>query len=47
MVVAMVAESRLSDQAKDVIREMISNVPLATVANCADEYRLSHPETER
>jgi hypothetical protein len=47
VVVAMVAESRLSDQAKDVIREMISNVPLATVANYADDYRLSHPETER
>lgn len=47
VVVAMVAESRLSDQTKDVIREMISNVPLATVANYADEYRLSHPETER
>jgi hypothetical protein len=43
----MVAESRLSDQAKDVIREMISNVPLATVANYADEYRLSHLETKR
>ena len=46
-VVAMLAESRLSDDSKKAIRTILFGAPLVTAAVTADEYRGSHPETSR
>jgi len=47
VVVAMVAEDRLSPATRQAVRKILSGAPLATAALFADEYRATHPETTR
>jgi hypothetical protein len=47
VVIAMVAEDRLTPNARKAVRKMLLGAPLATTAIFADEYRVTHPETFR
>jgi hypothetical protein len=47
VVIAQVAEDRLTPQARQAVRKILSGAPLATAALFADEYRVTHPETTR
>src|SRR5215813_11625470 len=47
VIVAMVAEDRLSPAVRAKVRKILSGAPLATAALFADEYRVTHPETAR
>src|SRR5262249_17339451 len=47
VVVATVAEDRLSPKARQAARKILLGAPLATAALFADEYRVTHPETSR
>jgi S1/P1 Nuclease len=47
VVIAMVAEDRLTPQTRKAVRKILSGAPLATAALFADEYRVTHPETTR
>lgn len=46
-VVAMLTEPMLKAQARDNVRKILLGAPLLTAVNFADEYRNTHPETER
>jgi hypothetical protein len=46
-VVAMAAEARLTPQARQAVRKILSGAPLVTAALFADEYRVTHPEITR
>ena len=45
--IAMVAEDRLTPKARAAARKILSGAPLATAALFADEYRVTHAETNR
>jgi hypothetical protein len=47
VIVAMVAEDRLSSSVRAKVRKILAGAPLATAALFADEYRVTHPETAR
>src|SRR5262245_11333168 len=47
VVIAMVAEDRLTPQTRQAVRKILSGALLATAALFADEYRVTHPETFR
>jgi hypothetical protein len=47
VVVAMVAEDRLTPKTREAARKILFGAPLATSAIFADEYRVTHPETSR
>src|SRR5215831_1882556 len=47
VVIAMVAEDRLSPATRQAARKILSGATLATAALFADEYRVTHPETSR
>jgi hypothetical protein len=47
VVIAMVAEGRLTPKARATARKILSGAPLVTAALFADEYRVTHPETSR
>jgi len=47
VVIAMVAEDRLSPATRQAARKILSGATLATAAIFADEYRVTHPETSR
>ncbi|CDX51574.1 hypothetical protein MPL3365_130536 [Mesorhizobium plurifarium] len=46
-VVAMLAEAKLSPEAKSKIRNILFGAPLVTGAIMADDIRISRPETAR
>lgn len=45
--VALLAEERLDPTVKDIVRSILLGIPLVTAGNMADEYRVTHPETDR
>lgn len=46
-VVANVAQERLSPAARKAVAALLKGATLASVSTEADDYRNSHPETER
>ena len=46
-VIAMLAESQFSVEAKNTFRTVLFGAPLVSTAIMADEYRVTHPETSR
>lgn len=47
VIIAMIAEDRLSPEARKAERDILFGAPLATASIFADEYRVTHPETGR
>jgi S1/P1 Nuclease len=47
VIIAMVAEDRLSPEARAAARKILLGAPLGTIGNFADEYRVTHPETQQ
>lgn len=47
VVIAIVAEHRMSDEARTAVRAMLSGAPLAAAALSADQFRPTPPETAR
>ena len=47
VVIAMIAEERLSPDVRQAVRKILSGAPLSTASIFADEYRVTHPETGR
>jgi hypothetical protein len=46
-VIANVAQQRLSPAARKAVAELLKSATLASISNFGDDYRNSHPETER
>jgi hypothetical protein len=46
-VVANIAQQRLSSAGRKAVAELLKGATLASIATFGDDYRNSHPETER